>query len=65
MNFEFFIESNLVLFNGDVLFSANIHKTLGFLANLKDFFGKLENFSPKLKVSEIPFSVGVGKSVKK
>ena len=50
-----------------------IYKTLGFgrgkckifIAKLKDFFTKLENFSPKLKIPEIPVSVVAGKSVKK
>ena len=35
-----------------------------FFAKLKDFFAKLKNFPPKLKVSEIPVSLGAGKSVK-
>ena len=34
------------------------------LNKLKDFFAKLENFTPKLIFSEIPVSVGAGKSVK-
>ena len=48
------------------------HITLGFWLNSrtfslksKIFFAKLKNFSPKLKVLEIPVSVGAGKSVKK
>ena len=32
---------------------------------MKGFFAKLKDFSPKLKVLEIPLSINAGKTVKK
>ena len=49
----------------EIYYFQQIYKFKDLWLNSRIFFAKLKNFSPKLKVSEIPVSVVAGKSVKK